>query len=176
MTKKNEGKRSNGRSKNKGRVRAKKENFKLSDRTRLALRWLKAHERRTNNTQLLEELIESRADEVCEQRKIKRHWSTLFSHDAGITTLNLFGLPTYTPTVPERSLHRFVVTHAPFFYADDEQTQPSMQRAAILWPRVQEYLAQWERERAGDQWCAAKAMAAELKKHGEPVPKGGGRW
>jgi hypothetical protein len=167
-----------GRPKNEGRELAKSDHYKLSDRARFALRWLMAHESARDRTALIEELVEGRADDVCKQRNIAPHWLTLFSpHNEGISTLRLFALPNYRPSSAERAQHHFVMQHAPFFYDDDQQTQPSVQRVTILWPRIKEYQKLWQAKRDTDgMWIAAKAMAAELKKNGEPVPKGGGRW
>jgi hypothetical protein len=141
-----------------------------------ALKWLSAHRGGRELTEVLQDLVERAADEACTRAKISS-WQTLFSPlDPAVNLLVLFALPNYRATTPERPLFHFVSHHAVFFYDDAEQTKPSRTRIAVLWPKVQEFRKLWERDRVDDAWCAAKAMAAELKKHHEPVPKGGGRW
>lgn len=177
MTKKKQNKQSNrGRPKNERGGLSKAQKFRFSDRTMFALRWIQAIEGAESLTAIVEDVIDKRAEEVMKKHKPEKHWLTLFSADPGIATLNLYALPGFTPSTHERSQHHFVTTHAAFFFDDDEMTRPHKARASILWPKIDEFRALWDRERADDHWSAAKAMAAELKKHGEPAPKSGGRW
>lgn len=163
-------------SKNVSRPHGRFSGFKLSDRSRFALRWLMAYEGSRDMTTLLEDIIEARVDEVSKRERTPTHWQTLFHPDEAVATLSLFGLARYRPTPAERLVHHFVVSHPMFFFEDEAQTRPHRQRAMILWPRIKELAAMWEEKKGDDHWCAAREMAAELKKHGEPVPKSGGRW
>lgn len=161
--------------KNPNRDQARSAHFKLSDRSRFALRWLTAHEGdRKDKTVVLEEMITDRADLLSKGKA--RHWSDLYHDDPAIQTLNLFSISSYRPTTMEQPIQRFVGAHPSFFYSDEEQQRPHLARAIILWPRVKEFVSLWESKRIDDYWCAAKAMRDELKKHGEPAPKGGTRW
>lgn len=92
----------------------------------------------------------------------ERYWSDFWDSSEGFRTLSLIADKDYETTFEEDELHRFTVTHWPFFYVDRDADVIRRPFVDLLWPRINEYLDIWREKRHVDYWAAGKAMAAAL--------------
>lgn len=147
--------------------------FRLTEHNKFALRWIAAMTGE-QQTAVVEHLINERA--VWLSKSHNTNWLEMFHPSEAVRTLNIMALPTFKPSTQEQRIKLFVDTHAVFFFADKAHKIPHAVRATMLWEGIMERVKKWEATRSDSHWLVAKDLAAELKKHGEPVPDGGGRW
>lgn len=139
--------------------------YRFSARHRFALALL-AKQTSVHQIAALQRAIEIALSEL----GLSRSWESLYSDDDVVTTLNLYALPEYRVDDAEKQRRQFVFAHNRFFYVDKERTQPHAVYARILWPRLDEYAAEWRELLHEDYNIAARKMAAAIKAAGKKPP------
>lgn len=147
--------------------------IRLDPKTRFMLEFV-ARLRGQTITTVVERAIydaASRAKIESEYNEPDMTWSDFWSLSEGERALRIASAPALMPTYDEEKRLAFAKEHWPFFYASSHKVAFHPVNVAILWPDIDDYIAEHEKFRAEDYHHAGQVMALVLKNAGLPTPK-----
>lgn len=155
--------------------RTKSENLslRLDPKNRFALEFAARVEKRNIST-IVELAIRAYAGKVgvsWEGADEEATWQDFWDASEGVRILKMLADSRIPTTYEEDELRAFTVAHRAFFYADKNDRQPRRGYLEILWPRINEFLETWRREKAVNYWAAGEQMKKAISDAGVAAPE-----